>query len=305
MRVIATLTTIPSRIDHIRATLDSVLAQTISVDHIELNVPEWCLRTNEPYVLPAWLDEMPKVHVIRTPDYGAITKIAPTLLRHRDEPDTMLWSVDDDFVYPANTLAWLWKDFFPDQGFILCNSGCVFSNTLPGITYQTIRTHARVDLLEGFGTVLYPTTCIGDDFADYVETTSKHDDARKSDDVILSNYFARRGTSVWTSGDPAGTIQYHKHMCSYYNKPDALHKQDDGHQVRYGRVLRWLKEQGLYGFSHTPPPVPVRPVLTRQKRIPPGHGRATAYFRQVRGNVLSGVDKDDDRVVDLPTLLRG
>jgi len=303
MRVIATLTTIPSRIDLIKPVLECILRQTIHVDHVELNVPEVCLRTGEPYVLPEWLGDMRKVEVYRTPDYGAITKIAPTLLRHRDEPDTLLWSVDDDILLPVNSLACLWKYYFPDQHAVLCNSGCLFVAGVPGVSYQTLRTYGRVDLIEGFGTILYPSGCIGDDFEEYVIMTSGNDDARKSDDVVLSNYFARRNVPMYTCGDPNQTIEYAKNLMTYYNLPDALHKQDDGHQVRYGRVLCWLKEKGVFGFAFTPKRHAVLPV--KHKKLAPGHDHAVRYFRQARGIVLSGVSKDDDRVVSVPTLLRG
>ncbi|TIU62381.1 MAG: glycosyltransferase family 2 protein, partial [Mesorhizobium sp.] len=64
------MTTIPSRIDRIGPALESVLGQTVAVKHVELNVPYVCVRTNEPYILPAWLAEMERVKIFRTDDYG-------------------------------------------------------------------------------------------------------------------------------------------------------------------------------------------------------------------------------------------
>ena len=95
--IIASLTTIPSRIDLLKPILDSVLNQTIPIDHIEINIPYTCLRTEEEYTIPEWMETMDKLLIFRTTDYGAITKIAPTLLRHRGEP-IGIWSIDDDFV---------------------------------------------------------------------------------------------------------------------------------------------------------------------------------------------------------------
>ena len=54
MRVIASLTTIPSRIDRIRPVLDSLRNQTVPVERIEINVPDVCVRTGETYVIPEW-----------------------------------------------------------------------------------------------------------------------------------------------------------------------------------------------------------------------------------------------------------
>ncbi len=48
-RIVATMTTIPSRIGLIRPVIDAVLAQTVPIQHIELNVPYDCMRTGEAY----------------------------------------------------------------------------------------------------------------------------------------------------------------------------------------------------------------------------------------------------------------
>ena len=54
--IIASLTTIPSRIDLLKPILDSVLNQTIPIDHIEINIPYTCLRTEEEYTIPEWME---------------------------------------------------------------------------------------------------------------------------------------------------------------------------------------------------------------------------------------------------------
>src|SRR5580700_4297514 len=107
MRILASMTTIPSRIDRIRPALESVIGQTAAIENIEVNVPYVCARTNQSYVMPTWLERMDRVKVFRTDDYGPITKVAPTLLRHKDEQHTYIWSVDDDIAYPSNQLEML------------------------------------------------------------------------------------------------------------------------------------------------------------------------------------------------------
>jgi len=46
-----------------------------------LNIPYICKRTAEEYDLTHFKVEDSRVKLFRTPDYGAITKVAPTLLR--------------------------------------------------------------------------------------------------------------------------------------------------------------------------------------------------------------------------------
>ena len=123
MRIVASMTTIPSRIDRIRPAIESVLGQTVSVEHLELNVPYICARTNETYTLPTWLTEMDGVKIFRTVDYGPITKIAPTLQRYKDDHETYLWSVDDDFAYPSNQLEMLYRGHSSSDYRILARHG--------------------------------------------------------------------------------------------------------------------------------------------------------------------------------------
>jgi hypothetical protein len=243
--IIASLTTIPSRIDLLKPILDSVLKQTISVDHIEINIPYKCLRTGEDYHIPEWMENMYKVQIFRTTDYGAITKIAPTLLRHRGEK-IGIWSIDDDVIYPPNLLEILQKAFNPSRSTIICTVGTL-------ITKREKKYYSKdqqVMMMEGSHGVLYPTSCIFDDFESYVEKTSLNPDSRKSDDVILSNYFALHEIPILQKtllGNGKSTVSVNKTPQS--NHKDALWLQDSGHSIRYIRVLEYLKSSGLLARS--------------------------------------------------------
>lgn len=243
--IIASLTTIPSRIDLLKPILDSVLNQTISVHHIEINIPYKCLRTGEDYCIPEWMENMDKVLIFRTTDYGAITKIAPTLLRHRGKP-IGIWSIDDDIIYPPNSLEILQKVFDPSRPTIICNLGTLISNR----EKKYYSRDQQVMIAEGSSSVLYPTSCIFDDFELYVEKTSLHSDSRKSDDVILSNYFALHGIPIIQKtllGN--GIPNVHTNATPQSNHKDALWLQDSGHSIRYIRVLEYLKSTGLLAPS--------------------------------------------------------
>ena len=238
---IASLTTIPSRIDLLKPILDSVLRQTIFIDHIEINIPYECLRTGEKYIIPQWLLQMNKVQIFRTTDYGAITKIAPTLLRHRGE-NIGIWSIDDDIIYPPNSLEILQKVFNPLDSKIICNIGTLIFRS----EKKYYSRDQQVMMLEASPGVLYPTSCIFDDFESYVEKTSLNSDSRKSDDVILSNYFALKGIPIIQKtllGN--GMPNVHTNATPQSNHKDALWLQDTGHSIRYIRVLEYLKSIGL------------------------------------------------------------
>ena len=264
IRVVASLTTIPQRIANIKGLLDSLFAQTYPIDHVELNVPYRCLRTNEEYVIPAWLAAMPRVVIHRTEDYGAMTKVSPTLLRHAANDDgAYIWSVDDDRAYGLETLAGLvkyvpkyphdiiaygiqdytWtqrtakkevKDLSRHQ-----SKGKMQGNPPPPTTPHDpphVDVPIKFQFFEGYKTVLYPPRIIGSDFASYIEKTAASLDCRKSDDIVLSYYFRDRCNFVKAAKGNASNSPL-----SYGKTAQALHKQDDGHRLRYQRVVAWLQ----------------------------------------------------------------
>jgi hypothetical protein len=231
------MTTLPSRIDHIRAALESVIAQTAPIEHIEMNVPYVCVRTNEPYVLPKWLEEMDRVKLFRTDDYGPITKVAPTLLRHKDEQHTYIWSVDDDFAYPTNQLELLCRYHHSSKYRILARHG---GNFLADGSVQFLFGEVEVSMFEGFGTVLYPPACIGEDFLEYVQKTSENMDCRKNDDVVLSFYFSSRHVPIYLCNRPTETEPFYPTGALTFSEGKDAISQDSEHQQRYKHVVEFL-----------------------------------------------------------------
>lgn len=257
LKIIASLTTTPSRINLIKDTLYSILNQTINIHSVEINIPYIFEKTGEKYIIPDWLlklEKTSKVKIFRTEDYGSITKVAPTLIRYKNNKNTLVWSVDDDFIYPVNMLAVLFREYIPDNNYILSHSGgqWVYNIDSPDFCerYVTHRREGFIDFLEGFATVLYPAFLIEEDFESYVIKTSKCFENRNSDDILISNYFKLKGIKIYNCAYPYK--KEHKLLgefgLDYGNDKNALHKQDGGHQKRYVRVFNWLKEQNLNGW---------------------------------------------------------
>ena len=240
MRVVASMTTTPSRIDRIRPAIASVLAQSVPVEHLEMNIPYVCRRTGESYVVPPWLEAMERVRIFRTEDYGPITKVAPTLVRYHGDPLTCVWSADDDIAYPANQLAMLLRCQCPSQRRILARHGGFFQPD-GGITFMVGK--LEVSMFEGFGTVLYPPGCVGEDFLDYVSTTSENEDCRRSDDVVLSFYFLSRLVPIFLCNRPSDGEPFYPTWLPHAWESDALTRQDGGHIERYKRVFQFLRSR--------------------------------------------------------------
>jgi hypothetical protein len=224
----------------------------------------WCVRTAEPYKVPEWMTTMDNVEVHRTEDYGAITKVAPTLIRHVEE-DVYVWSVDDDFLYKPTHLETLISK--ADGKTVLCLHGGLWSSHgFAGGHHREL----EVDIVEGFFGIVYPPNCIKADFLPYIEKTSADWDNRKSDDIILSNYLALHDIPRKKVIFDPRVLGTGRDTQSYGEEADALKHQDDGHYVRYIRVLNWLKANKLCGWK-TLPSTNVHTAVPRVSKPPPAY----------------------------------
>jgi len=187
-KVIVSMTTTPARIDKLKDVIDNVLKQNYPIDHIEINVPLYNIRTKEPYTIPEWLPQMDKVKIHRTPDYGPITKIAPTLLRYSGDPSIYIWAIDDDHLHSPDTLKLLVNESAPNK--VVGYQAFNFDNNL-NVIFSDGNYQGPVQILEAWGSILYPPLIIKNDFYSYLENTLQHADAMGQDDLVLSNYFAK------------------------------------------------------------------------------------------------------------------
>ncbi|SHJ50121.1 hypothetical protein SAMN05444000_109118 [Shimia gijangensis] len=101
--VVVSLTTIPSRMGVVDTALKGLMDQSRPPKRIYLNVPEWSKRENCVYEVPEHLTNLSSLVVRRCEDWGPATKVIPTLLA--EDADQLIMVVDDDRIYPRNTLA--------------------------------------------------------------------------------------------------------------------------------------------------------------------------------------------------------
>src|SRR6187551_211055 len=106
-RVIASLSTVPDRINNLIPTIRSLLNQTRPPDEIVLAVPEFSIREQRPYVVPKYISRLPNVRVLRcAEDWGPATKFIAVIREELalGQGDTLMMVVDDDRVYPRDAL---------------------------------------------------------------------------------------------------------------------------------------------------------------------------------------------------------
>jgi hypothetical protein len=109
------LTTLPSRIAHLRPTLDSLCEQTCRPDKILLCLPKWSLRESSAYTKPDWLSLYhPLLEIVEADDDGPGTKLLGAL-EHCVTP-TCLIVVDDDMRYKPSFLEHLYRHQIDEPG---------------------------------------------------------------------------------------------------------------------------------------------------------------------------------------------
>jgi hypothetical protein len=191
--VILSLTTTPNRLSEVKEEwgVKPVIERLMSLSYpnyeIHFNIPYINHKTGEEYIIPDWLTEIgdEKLKVFRVHDYGAVTKLAPTLLRV-SEPEAIIITVDDDLIYTDGFIEYHLKKqkLYPDcalgfAGIGASNGSCHLCTTLEKDTH--------IKILEGYKTASYKRKFFNSDFfTDFIPKSW-------SDDVVISAYLGKQG----------------------------------------------------------------------------------------------------------------
>src|ERR1700745_318052 len=161
-RVIASLTTVPDRINNLRPTIRSLLKQTRPPDEIVLAIPEFSVREQRPYVVPKYISRLPRVRVLRcAEDWGPATKfigaIQDELAAGRE--NSLIMVVDDDRLYPRDALETYlyYSEQLPNAA--LCFRGAAMPSSLDWddakmIRASEVREPCPVAVITGCGSYL-------------------------------------------------------------------------------------------------------------------------------------------------------
>ena len=197
-RVIASLSTVPDRINNLRPTIRSLLRQTRPPDEIVLAIPEFSVRERRPYVVPNYISRLPRVRVLHCPaDWGPATKfigaIQDELAAGRE--NTLIMVVDDDRLYPRDALETYLKysEQLPEAA--LCFRGAAMPSTLDWddakmIYAKDLREPRPVAVITGCGSYFVRPRYFDRSLWDYSGAPSV---AFYIDDIWISAWLSRRG----------------------------------------------------------------------------------------------------------------
>jgi hypothetical protein len=239
MKVVLSLTTIPSRIEKAIEIANENLMQ--GCHEIWLNIPYSYTR------FPSWSGKVPeisnpKIVLNRCPDYGPATKVfGPALLL---QPEDLIVYIDDDTHYDIRLVTQLMRHYGTDKtsawGLSGFNLNMYFQGYYP-------REHGQsVDVIEGYGGVIVKAEWIQKIHSDFI--TMKQE-ARFADDIVISNLLQKIGVkrrTVFVQDCHIGLIE----QKSYGFDQDALHHQvQGGHKTNYMNVLINLQNKGENYFD--------------------------------------------------------
>jgi Glycosyl transferase family 2 len=197
-RVIASLSTVPDRINNLRPTIRSLLRQTRPPDEIVLAIPEFSVREGRPYVVPKYISRLPRVRILRSrEDWGPATKFIAAI---QDElaagrQNTLIMVVDDDRVYPPDALETYlhYSEQLPDAA--LCFRGAAMPSTFDWddakmIYAKDLRQPRPVAVITGCGSYLIQPRFFDGSLWDYSGAPPV---AFYIDDIWISAWLSRRG----------------------------------------------------------------------------------------------------------------
>jgi hypothetical protein len=242
MKVIVSLTSIPSRFDKLPTVLAHLCQQ--ACHEVWINIPKTYNR------FPDWDGQIPNLSIdpkIKVnsdcEDVGPGTKfIAPAM---HLEPDDIIVYLDDDTSYDPRLVMNLLKWHRVDTQSAWGLSGFTFENYFER---RYPRQHGvKLDVLEGYGGVLVKAEWIQKLTEEFKELTHE---ARFADDIVISNLLEKQNIkrrTVFTEECNVGHIKQYQ----YGFDSDALHHQVQGdHHENYRLVLNNLEYKEKLYYKH-------------------------------------------------------
>lgn len=197
-RVIASLSTVPDRINNLGPTIRSLLEQTRPPDEIVLAIPEFSIREQRQYVVPKDISRLPRVRVLHCQeDWGPATKFIGAIQDElaAERPNTLIMVVDDDRLYPRDALETYlyYSEQLPNAA--LCFRGAAMPSTLDWddakmIHARDLREPCPVAVITGCGSYIVRPRFFDRSLWDYSGAPTV---AFYIDDIWISAWLSRRG----------------------------------------------------------------------------------------------------------------
>lgn len=215
--MIISLTTIPSRINHIKPVIDSIKKQTKPVEKILLWIPQ-----DQKYNIPTFLKRDKLVEIKRCEDIGPGTKFLHTIKLLSKDQEFII--IDDDTVYSEFLVENLTK--FPDIDAPKAIKGTYFENNkrytrrfIVKNDHPEFNTLSTASIICGCDGVLLKPKFFTDDIFKIKEKQYSH--LRNTDDMWMSSHFYTQKIKKYVV--PATPISYADKLDVIWSKPPRPH----------------------------------------------------------------------------------
>ena len=227
-RVIASLTTVPDRINNLSPTIRSLLKQTRPPDEIVLAIPEFSIRERRPYEVPKYISRLPRVRILHCRrDWGPATKFVPIVREElaAGHGDTLIMVVDDDRVYPRDALETYlhYNKQLPDAA--LCFRGAAMPRNLDWrdarmIKASELRQPEPAAVITGCGSYLIQPRFFDESLWDYSQAPKG---AFYMDDIWISGCLTRHGVKRYVVPATAmmRSVRRQRRTLSLHDVPDG------------------------------------------------------------------------------------
>ncbi len=246
-RVIASLSTVPDRINNLRPTIRSLLKQTNPPDEIVLAIPEFSIREQRPYEVPKDVSRWPRMRVLHCRrDWGPATKFIPIIREElaAGRGNTLIIVVDDDRVYPRDALETYlhYNEQLPEA--VLCFRGAAMPRNLDWrhakmIRASELRQPQPAAVITGCGSYLIQPRFFDESLWDYSQAPKgafyMDEGAFYMDDIWISGCLARRNVKRYVV--PASAM-----MRSVFRQRRtlSLHDVPDGRQYHNNETIAFF-----------------------------------------------------------------
>jgi len=205
MRIVGSLTTIPSRINSLIPTLLSLSTQTVPLDQIYLVIPRVSNKETAEYKIPTIIYSYAKIIIVNK-DYGPITKLIGPLDQEND-PDTRIITFDDDIIYPENLVEYLLKKSSTQPNSAIGTAGIRIGSFPSYLSFATNYDNSQnhwynfkpsengdnVDILAGYAGNLFKRRFFPITTTEIINHAFEELDVFKNDDVLISSYLSKAG----------------------------------------------------------------------------------------------------------------
>ena len=249
-KYIMSLTTIPSRINSVENTIQSLVEQTLKPEKIVLNLPKiYNFRFNSSIqdlhikkLLNKYNDKIIINYV--DDDYGPGTKLLGLIkskIINMDIKDTYIVLVDDDHIYKPYML-----EYFDNYNKKEYDNKLEVSSYYSFI-YHNLRNNSQIMIGQG-GDGFFIKPELLNKFEDYYDIIKNYEIINYHDDYYISNYFHLKQIPINYIIPPYDSLIYIKDTSSYSNALTQLENIYHRDTLNYmlNKLLNELKNKGKF-----------------------------------------------------------